>query len=163
MSAAKPRAAAPPLYERDPYSWAREQARALRARRTDRLDWENLAEEVDDLAGRHADALEGHCESLIEHLLKLTCAPDAMRRNNLRLWRASVRNARLKIATLLKRNPGLRRHAEELFAQAWPVGRNDALAKLDLDDDAISEERCWTFRQATDNSFTPWLSPQSER
>jgi Domain of unknown function DUF29 len=164
MSATTPKSPAmAPLYERDQYSWAREQARALRQRRADQLDWENLAEEVDDLAGRHADALESHFETLIEHLLKLTYAPELMRRNNLRLWRASVRNARHKVALLLKRNPGLRRRTDELFAEAWPVGRNNALARLDLDDDAISEEPFWTFRQALDEEFAPWMTAKSAR
>ena len=48
----------PGLYDNDNYSWALEQARALRERRADLLDWNNLAEEVGDLAGRQADALE---------------------------------------------------------------------------------------------------------
>jgi Domain of unknown function DUF29 len=164
MSASTPKSSrVAPLYERDQYSWAREQARALRQRRADWLDWENLAEEVDDLAGRHADALESHFETLIEHLLKLTYAPEPMRRNNLRLWRASVRNARHKVARLLKSNPGLRRRTDELLVEAWPVGRNNALARLDLDDEAISEEPFWTFRQAIDEEFAPWMTSKSGR
>ncbi len=140
-------------YESDPYLWALEQARALREKRAEQLDWENLAEEVEDLANRHADALEGHCETLIEHLLKLAYAPDRIRRDNLRLWRASVRNARHKIATLIKRNPGLGARTDDLFAEAWPLGRNAALGALDLDDDAIPESRLWSFGQATDEKF----------
>ena len=38
------------LYERDYYSWAIGQSRALRDRKDSKLDWENLAEEVEDLA-----------------------------------------------------------------------------------------------------------------
>ncbi len=155
---AKP-AAVTPLYERDYYSWARAQARALREHRLDQIDWENLAEEVDDLAGRHADKLEGHCETLIDHLLKLAYAPEPTRKNNVRLWRASVRNARHKIRILLSRNPGLHSRADELFAEAWPVARNDALAKLDLDDDAIREQPCFTFQQAIDEGFVPAAQP----
>jgi hypothetical protein len=142
-------------YESDPYSWAHEQARALREKRADQLDWDNLAEEVEDLANRHADALEGHCETLIEHLLKLGYSPERIRRDNLRLWRSSARNARHRIATLLKRNPGLNSRADELFAEAWSLGRNQALGKLDLDDDAIPELQLWSFEQAMDEKFEP--------
>jgi hypothetical protein len=59
------------LYERDPYTWALEQARALRERRVAEVDWDNLAEEVEDLAGRQPDSLKSYCRVLIEHLLKL--------------------------------------------------------------------------------------------
>lgn len=151
------------LYERDYYSWAREQARLLRERRLDQIDWENLAEEVEDLAGRHADALESHCETLIEHLLKLACAPEPSKTNNVRLWRASVRNARHKIRTLLRRNPGLRTRTDELFAEAWPVARNDALAQLDLDDEAIPEQPYFTFQQAIEEVFEPEMPLQPDR
>ena len=39
-----------PLYRRDYYAWALEQARALQERRFEALDFEHLAEEVEDLA-----------------------------------------------------------------------------------------------------------------
>jgi hypothetical protein len=35
-------------YQRDPYSWALKQARVLRERRAAELDWDNLAEEIQD-------------------------------------------------------------------------------------------------------------------
>jgi hypothetical protein len=144
-----------PLYERDYYLWAQEQACALRECRPGQIDWENLAEEVDDLARRNADALEGQCETLIEHLLKIASVPESVRKNNLRLWRASVRNARHKMNLLLRRNPSLRARADELFADARPVGRNNALAKLDFDDEAISDAPIFTFAQAFDDKFEP--------
>ena len=37
------------LYERDYYTWTQEQARALRDRRTEAVDWTNVAEEIEDL------------------------------------------------------------------------------------------------------------------
>jgi hypothetical protein len=37
------------LYERDYYTWALEQARALKEHRLEELDWENLADEVEGL------------------------------------------------------------------------------------------------------------------
>ncbi|MBV8453607.1 MAG: DUF29 domain-containing protein [Deltaproteobacteria bacterium] len=156
MSAISPKpSVVVPLYERDYYLWAQEQARALREHRPDQIDWENLAEEVDDLARRNADALEGQCETLIEHLLKIALASESIRKNNLRLWRASVRNARHKIGILLRRNPSLRVRSDELFGDAWPVGSNNALAKLDLEDEAIPEAPLFTFDQAVNNSFEP--------
>ena len=154
MSAISPKAPVVlPLYEGDYYLWAQEQARVLRERRPDQIDWENLAEEVDDLARRNADALEGQCETLIEHLLKIAAAPELVLKNNLRLWRASVRNARHKIRILLRRNPSLRGQSDELFGDAWTVGRNNALAKLDLDDNVIPEAPLFTFDQAFDDKF----------
>jgi hypothetical protein len=48
-------------YQLDPYAWALEQARLLRERRAAELDWDNLAEEIEDLARRNAHQW-GHCD-----------------------------------------------------------------------------------------------------
>jgi|SRR6516165_11320724 len=100
-----------------------------------------------------ADALEGQCETLIERLLKIAVAPESIRKNSLPLRRASVRNARHKIGTLLRCNPSLRIRSDELFTDTWPVGRNDALATLDLEDKTIPEAPLFTFDQAVDDGF----------
>jgi hypothetical protein len=136
------------LYERDPYSWALEQARALRDRRAAELDWDNLAEEVSDLARRDAHALQSNCESLIAHLLKLAHAPDSLRRRNQRLWRLYSRNASRRITDLLAENPGLKSRTDELFARAWPYGRDQALIGLRGDDSSVPNVCPWTFLQA---------------
>ena len=143
------------LYERDSHTWALEQARALRERRAAALDWDNLAEEVEDLAGRHPDNLKSYCRVLIEHLLNLTYASGQLRTRNRRLWTNSARNARIQIRELLQTNPGLKSRTADLFARAWPLARNDALGKLDLDDSAIPEACPWTFDKAADKSSGP--------
>jgi hypothetical protein len=143
------------LYERDYYSWAMVQARALRDRKDSRLDWENLAEEVEDLANRNADALESQSEMLIGHLLKIALAPSGIRNENLRLWQLSVRDARRKIKTILKRNPSLKNRTDELFIDAWPGGRDHALGALALPDKAIPEACQWTSKRAMEDSFEP--------
>ncbi|MGH7987125.1 MAG: DUF29 domain-containing protein [Candidatus Binataceae bacterium] len=103
------------LYERDPYTWAFEQARAPKERRINAIDWDNVAEEIEDVAQREADAFKSHAEALIEHLLKLTYASPAVRQNNARLWQFSVRNVRRRVTGVLKENPGLKSRAGELF------------------------------------------------
>jgi hypothetical protein len=137
-------------YQSDPYSWALEQARALRERRAAELDWDNLAEEVEDLARRDAHALQSYCEVLIAHLLKLTYANEPRRQRNLRLWRLHARNARRRIADLLEENPGMKNRTGELFAKAWPYGRDEGLVALGCDDSALPEACPWTFEQACD-------------
>jgi hypothetical protein len=142
-------------YETDYYSWALGQARALRDHHAGKLDWENLAEEVEDLANRNADALESQSERLIGHLLKIAVAPSAIRNENLRLWQLTVRDARRKIRTILTRNPGLKPRAGELFAGAWPGGRDHALGALGMPDEAIAETCPWSFEQAIADGFQP--------
>ena len=50
------------LYERDYYTWVVEQARALKQRRIEMLDWQNLAEEVEDLGRSEKRELRSRLE-----------------------------------------------------------------------------------------------------
>ena len=89
------------LYERDYYSWALQQARALQERRIEALDWENLAEEMDDLGRSEARSLRSQLARLLAHLLKWQLQP--RRRTN--SWRGSIRGARREIRGLLMKVP----------------------------------------------------------
>ena len=64
------------LYEQDFYVWTQEQAVALRAAakaggRSNALDWERLAEEVEDLGKRDLREARSFVALIVEHLLKL--------------------------------------------------------------------------------------------
>ncbi|HJU12531.1 MAG TPA: DUF29 domain-containing protein [Candidatus Binataceae bacterium] len=135
-------------YQTDPYTWALQQAHALREHRAAELDWDNLADEVQDLARRDAHALQRNCELLIAHLLKITYAGDSLRRRNVRLWRLHARSAHRRIVDLLEENPGLKVRTNELFDKAWPYGRDEALSGLGCDERALPETCPWTFEEA---------------
>jgi hypothetical protein len=63
----------PDLYDQDYVAWAETQAAALRARGGGRnaLDYDNLAEEIEDLGKSETRACESQIENIIEHLLKI--------------------------------------------------------------------------------------------
>ena len=67
------------LYETDVVTWAEQQAETLRrlAREGTNLplDWENLAEEIDDVGSSQQVALGSLIAQIIAHLLKLACSP----------------------------------------------------------------------------------------
>ncbi|WP_230839566.1 DUF29 domain-containing protein [Gloeobacter morelensis] len=56
-------------YDEDFHAWAFEQATLLREGRLDKLDLENLAEELESLGRFERRALESRLEVLIVHLL----------------------------------------------------------------------------------------------
>ncbi|WP_426042230.1 DUF29 domain-containing protein [Brevundimonas sp. TWP2-3-4b1] len=61
------------LYERDYVAWTEAQASALRSRKggENALDYDNLAEEIEDLGKSEQRACESQIENIIEHLLKI--------------------------------------------------------------------------------------------
>ena len=61
------------LYEDDFYAWAQEQAELLRRgpAGANRLDYDLIAEEIEDLGRSELNAAQSLCEHIIEHFLKL--------------------------------------------------------------------------------------------
>ena len=59
------------LYTRDFYSWAMQQADALRRRDYAAVDWENVIEEIEDVGRSERRTWTSHCAVLVEHVLKL--------------------------------------------------------------------------------------------
>jgi hypothetical protein len=59
------------LYECDYYTWALVNAAAIRERRLEDVDLDNVAAEIEDLGKIQESALESHLKVLLLHLLKL--------------------------------------------------------------------------------------------
>ena len=78
-----------------------------------------------------------------------------MLRARRREWQISVRRARHHIGSLLKESSGLLSRIDEIFAQAYESGRDNALLVAELPDSAISEMPPWTFEQVIDDRFVP--------
>ena len=81
------------LYDTDLTAWAEQQAAALRARAGggNALDYDNLAEEIDDVAGSLLRSCRSYLAVIIEHLLKLQFT---LSTRDERGWKQSVRAAR---------------------------------------------------------------------
>ncbi len=110
-------------YNRDLALWSKEQADALRARGGgNALDYANLAEEIESLGRSDRREIESRLEVLLAHLLKLAYQPAQASPS----WRASVREARNRIADLIVESPSLGSYPEERLARAYARARVDA-------------------------------------
>jgi hypothetical protein len=147
------------LYERDYYTWTGMQARALRARKVSGLDWDNLAEEVEDLGKAEVHRLESHLELLLMHLLKWVYQPQRRSRS----WSNSVREHRFRIQRVLRANPGLKAKLPEIFADAYEAARLSAENETGLDLSTVPESRPWTLDDAMRDDFWPGGSPTVKR
>ena len=134
LGGARPRA----LYDQDSWAWARQQAAALRRRDYSAVDWDNLIEEVDDLAGRLEDAWASHCKNVLSHMLKIrhSGAREACRHwvKEIETWRRSMHDKHLG-------NPGMRQKFPELLAEGWRRGRNTVLSDLSNEGGHLSRVR----------------------
>lgn len=145
------------LYARDYYTWALEQGRALRERRPDALDWDNLAEELEDLARSDARSLKSQLARLMAHLLKwqLRAAPRKRSKRTANSWRASIEGVRDEIRDLLDESPGLKRLMPELFRKAFPMAVNRAGQETGLAKSVFPSSCPWSFEQVMADDFWP--------
>jgi len=132
------------LYDCDYYAWVREQVDALRRRRLEDVDWENVAEEIEDLGRSEKRALRSQLARLVEHLLKIDRAATRVRSASLRGWEVSVRSARRTVVEPPDQNPSLQAELRNIFARAYLDGRDQPLASLKLPDSAIPETPPWS-------------------
>jgi Domain of unknown function DUF29 len=143
------------LYDGDYYAWIQEQVSALRLRRIEEVDWDNVAEEIEDLGKSERWSFQGPLESLTEHLLKLAYTHGMARARNQRLWEGTAKLARLKIRRRLTESPSLRGKIADLFESAYRSGRIRALATTKPSETSLPTDPPWSLEQIMDDSFIP--------
>jgi hypothetical protein len=118
-------------HEADLYSWAREQAAALRAAGEAGInapvDWINVAEEIESLGNNLRRELTSRIATIIEHLIKLDVSPARDPRAG---WMQTIRRERLEIDELLDDSPSLRREVAPIIARITPRVRRDVTQDL---------------------------------
>jgi hypothetical protein len=115
-------------YEDDLHAWSLEQAALLRARRTEGLDWDHLAEELESMAGSDQRELESRLCLILLHLLKWQIQPELRGAS----WRKTLRTQRREIRKLLNQSPSLRRQVPGLVLEAYPDAVKDAVDETGL-------------------------------
>lgn len=115
------------LYDEDFWTWTQEQAAALRARRLEAIDWDNVIEEIETLGRGEKRAWRSHCANVIAHLLKIEHSPAS---RDLDHWRKEIVTWQREMHDTLAENPGIKGELSEMLARAWKDGRRDAAEKL---------------------------------
>jgi len=138
------------LYDRDFYLWTQQQSRELReAARSGvnlPIDWEQVAEEIEDMGKSVRFELRCRLATIIEHLLKLQHSPAVEPRAG---WRSTIRRTRDDIDDVLKENPSLRREIDDMIADSQAKATRRVAHELwergEIDRAAISLVESATF------------------
>ena len=145
------------LYEADFYEWAQRQAATLRRMATERinteLDLENLAEEVESMAGSDRRELVSRLEIILIHLLKLAYCffPDPRT-----TWKDSVQAQRSSLEKLFDQSPSLRRLAPDMLEKAWPRALEQADREtIDLSMDVLPAVNPFPLERVLDRAYFP--------
>jgi hypothetical protein len=78
-------------YDTDILQWSEQQAELLRRRASNALDWDNLAEEIEDVGRSQLRAVESHLVQALLHDLKAVAWPLS---RDVPHWRAEARGQR---------------------------------------------------------------------
>jgi hypothetical protein len=107
------------LYETDFNLWLKETVNLLRKGEVEKLDLENLAEEIEDMGNSRKDALESNLIRVLQHLLKWKYQPQ--KRTN--SWKASITEHSLRLNKAFKKSPSLKPYFESVFADCYQDAR----------------------------------------
>ncbi len=103
------------LYDEDFALWASETARLLRMRRFAEIDFEDVAEEIEQLSRSDQRELLSRLTILILHLLKWTLQPDKRSMS----WRLTIANQREELRRLFRQSPSLRGTLAEAIEEVY--------------------------------------------
>ncbi|MBW4699987.1 MAG: DUF29 domain-containing protein [Aphanocapsa lilacina HA4352-LM1] len=139
------------LYEDDFHAWTAQQAALIRARQWERLDIENLAEEIESLGRAERRELESRLAILVGHLLKWQFQSE--RRSN--SWQATIDEQRRQISRLLAAQPSLKAYLVDAFQEGWQSGLRLAVQQTDLPYGHFPGECPYSLEDALDPGFFP--------
>jgi hypothetical protein len=138
-------------YQKDFYSWTREQAELLRSGRFDELDIVNLIEEIETLGRSEKRELENRLTVLLVYLLKWQYQP-ARRGQN---WQLTIQEQRLELFDVLNDNPGLKSQLQALLTHSYRKAKIRASKETGLDIDDFPSTSPWEFARLMDEAFFP--------
>ncbi|ABW33250.1 DUF29 domain-containing protein [Acaryochloris marina] len=107
------------LYETDVVKWSLKQAKLLKARKFDLVDLENLIEEIEDVARRYKDVIEGQIENLLVLILTVKYKPQKQTKS----WDKDVLTSQAEIHKWIEKEPSLHRHALSSFNFCYKYAR----------------------------------------
>ena len=138
-------------YEHDFYAWTAEQARELRGTKPDRVDWENLAEEVESLGRSDKRAIGSDLKIVLEHLIMWQFQPEKRSDS----WSDSIEEHRDRIVRIIEDSPSLAATPGEVLAREYRKARRKALRDTKLPQARIPAACPFTAEEVLDPEYWP--------
>jgi hypothetical protein len=133
------------LYETDFLLWTSETVAKLKAKDFDRLDCENLIEEIEALGLSEKREVGNRLRTLLEHLIKRIYIAMPQEFNG---WERTIREQRAEIQVELNDMPSFKRFWDELFDVAWSLALLKVKDEYDKKGYDIPEQ--WQFSRGID-------------
>jgi hypothetical protein len=138
-------------YDHDFYAWTQEQARLLRAGRAAELDYEHIAEELEDMGKSEKRRLESHLTQLLAHLLKWRYQPERRSPS----WEITIIEQRARVKKTLTDSPSLKHTLPDTFSEAYWYARLEAARETGKPLEEFPQDLPWSLEQVMDEQFRP--------
>jgi hypothetical protein len=142
----------------DLHGWLLEQAKALRLHKTDSIDWNELAEELDEIVALARKEAISRLRTVLSHLLKWRY--QAAGRNETS-WRITLNRERAELGLLLESRNLYNHIVDKGFERAYGDARREAGAEMQLERgawDKLFPEKCeWDIQSALNPDFFPTI------
>ena len=117
-------------YGRDFYTWSLAQARLVREGRSNAVDRDNVAEEIESLGREQFNKLESALRPLMLHMLKWDHQPELRSRGRA----LSIKAQRLELEDVIADSPGLISRIPEAITRDYRRARLEAAKETELDE-----------------------------
>ena len=148
--------------ENDFCGWLADQVTVLHSRQYKLLDYDALAEELEEMGRRERDALVSDLEIVLSHMLKLAYEVRAIERDrNERLWKQTIAEHRHRLQDILARSGTLdsKFDEDEFKGKAYKRARQVAGIAIAQDEQPIGPSECpWSKDQILADDFFPSLA-----
>lgn len=139
------------LYETDFVRWCETTAKQLRNQNYERVDWENLIEEIEDMSRRERKALKSNLIVVLLHLLKGQHQTE-MRSGS---WRGSIREHRRRVNDDLQDSPSLVSYVQEVLTLCYRNAREQTADETGLTIETFPLDCPYTIAQILNPEFLP--------
>lgn len=139
------------LYEKDELLWYEENAKLIRQKKFDKLDYPHIAEALETMGKREIQTIRSQFSLLFMHLLKWIYQPDFQCRS----WKNTIFRERRNIEKMLKYYPSLKGHLSEIIEEAYEDARIDAAAETNLEMKIFPKKMPFKVEQALKKDWLP--------
>ncbi|WP_257292750.1 DUF29 domain-containing protein [Endozoicomonas sp. ONNA1] len=156
------------LYHTDHHKWLTQQLALLANKEFDKLDLDNLLEELELSIDDKIRELKRRLRTLIAHLLKCdyqtTILKDACNNHFVKKWLGTIKRTRIDIVDLFEKNHSLKNYVKETMVKAYQEAKEEAIdgmniharnAYTPLDDNSFPDTCPWSFEQIMETEWYP--------
>ena len=140
-----------PKHEEDLYGWAVSTVQLLRDKKMSEIDFDHIAEELEDMVSSNETQMINRRTLVLSHLLKWQFQPN-MRGHS---WIYTIREQRTQAKMHLTDNPSLKGKLEEILINAYDVATSKAAKDTSFDKKDFPLECPYTFDQIMNDEFYP--------